>query len=256
MVTNNIKKLVAGTVAAYALSSVSYADPHNATYEISITNLTNAPFLSEPVVAIHKGSFKLFELGQPNTSPGLEVVAETGSPTVLVDELKINNDVSEVRYLEGTAPNGGLFPGETVTGTFKASKKYSHFSVYSMIAPSNDAFIAVNSADIPRNKKGAVIFSPAYDAGTEANNELCDTSNPTDVSNPDSIPVPPGGMRDAICVFTPTIPAPPIAAVGSPGEGKILIHRGFQGIGDLNPAMFDWRNPTAKITIKRVYSEE
>lgn len=255
MLTNSIKKIMAGIVAGCAISSVSYADPHYATYEITVTNLTNAPFLSEPVVAIHKSDFKLFELGEPNTSPGLEVVAETGLPTALVEELKLNSDVSSVRYLMGTAPNGGLLPGETTSGIFKASKEFSHFSVFSMIAPSNDAFVSANSVPVPRKYKKTVIFSPGYDAGTEANNELCDTAVPTNINDPDSIPVPPPA-RAGICIFTPTIPARRIAAVGSPGEGKILIHRGFQGIGNINPSVFDWRNPTARITIKRVHEEE
>jgi len=253
MISKNVKNLLAATIAGCVLSSASYANPHTATYEISITNLTNAAFLSEPVVAIHTKDFKLFTLGSPNTSPGLEVVAETGSPTVLVEELSLVPEVSEVRYLEGLAPNGGLFPGETITGTFTASKEFSHFSVYSMIAPSNDAFISVNGMRVPYKQK--VVFSPGYDSGTEANNERCNTDVPTNVSDPDSIPIPPP-MRPNICVFTPFITAPPIAAVGSPGEGKVLIHRGFQGVGDLNPAMFDWRNPTAKIMIKRVSNKK
>ncbi|VAW60989.1 hypothetical protein MNBD_GAMMA09-442 [hydrothermal vent metagenome] len=250
MVSYNIKKIIAGIVAGCALSSTAYADDKSLTYEISITNLTNAPFLSEPVVAIHDDKFKLFELGKPNVSPGLEVVAETGVPGVLVDELSANESVLNVRYLMGGAPNGGLMPGETVTGTFEASKNFSYVSVYSMIAPSNDAFISANAVAGPYKEKSVVVFSPAYDAGTEANNELCDrTPNGVTPGDPDSIPVPPM-MRPMICVFNPVVPFP--AAMANQVGGPILIHRGFQGVGDLNPAMFDWRNPTAKIMIKRV----
>jgi len=36
------------------------------------------------------------------------------------------------------------------------------------------------------------------------------------------------------------------------GEGYVSIHRGIHGNGQLNPAMFDWRNPGAKITIRRI----
>ncbi len=251
---NNIKKLIVGIVAGCALSTSAIArDNETYTYEVSITNLTNAAFLSEPVVAIHKHGFKLFELGQVNNSPGLEVVAETGSPGVLVDELSVNADVSTVRYMMGTAPNGGLIPGETVTETFEASKGFSHVSVYAMIAPSNDAFVSANAIHGPRKGKSVTIFSPAYDAGTEANNERCDTT-PGGVTpgDPDSIPVPPP-MRPVICVFNPTIPFP--AGLQNQVGGPVLISRGFQGVGDLNPAMFDWRNPTAKIVIKRIKTE-
>jgi len=44
----------------------------------------------------------------------------------------------------------------------------------------------------------------------------------------------------------------PKAQRGQDGEGRVLIHRGIQGVGQLNPSMFDWRNPGAKITIKRI----
>lgn len=250
-----LKTLVAGIIAGSALATTAYADPHGDSkiiYEVSVTNLTSGTLLAKPVVATHKHNFKVFELGTPNTSPGLEVVAETGSPTVLVEELKGESSVLDVRFIEGSAPNLGLLPGETVTATFEASSVFSHVSVFSMIAPSNDSFISANAIHGPRQKgKEIVILSPAYDSGTEANNELCDTAVPTNPDDPDSIPIPPP-VRPMMCTFTPTIPAPPIAAVGAPGEGTIHISRGFQGIGDLNPAMFDWRNPTARITIKRV----
>ncbi len=250
---NNLKKIIIGIAASCALSATAYADSSTVTYEVSITNLTNAPFLSKPVVAIHSNNFKLFELGKVNTSPGLEAIAETGKPGVLVDELTVNPEILEVRVLNGLMPNGGIAAGETVTATFQATKGYSYVSVYSMVAPSNDGFVAANSVKGPYKEKSVVIMSPVYDAGTEANNELCDTAVPTDINDPDSIPVPPP-MRPMICVFNPTIPAPPFARVGAGGEGPVLVHRGFQGIGDLNPAMFDWRNPSAKIMIKRISS--
>ena len=74
-------------------------------------------------------------------------------------------------------------------------------------------------------------MSPAYDAGSEPNDELCA-----------KIPGPAcggeGGSPDAS------------------GEGyvhiHIHIHAGIQGIGDLTSADYDWRNPTARIVIKRV----
>lgn len=250
-----LKTLVAGLIASSVLMTAAFADPHHYqkkfVYEISITNLTNSAFLSEPVVASHTHDFKVFELGSANTSPGLEVVAETGSPAALVAELDNSAAVLDVKYLMGSAPNGGLLPGETITGTVEASSAFTHVSVFAMIAPSNDSFVSANAIHVPRSGKAEVVFSPGYDAGTEANNELCDTAVPTNVGDPDSIPIPPP-MRPFICVFTPTVPAPPFASVGAPGEGSILISRGFQGVGNLNPAQFDWRNPTAKITIKRV----
>lgn len=73
-------------------------------------------------------------------------------------------------------------------------------------------------------------YSPAYDAGTEADDELCA-----------HIPGPPtvcGGEG-----FNPS----------QEGDVNFLhIHAGIHGVGDLSAATFDWRNPVAKIVISRV----
>jgi hypothetical protein len=69
-----------------------------------------------------------------------------------------------------------------------------------------------------------VYLSPAYDAGSETNNE-----------DGNFIPGPPfgnGGVRDT----------------GS-AEGYVHIHSGVHGIADLAPEMYDWENPVAKIEI-------
>jgi hypothetical protein len=36
----------------------------------------------------------------------------------------------------------------------------------------------------------------------------------------------------------------------------VHIHSGIHGIGDLRPEHFDWRNPVARITIRRVSAGE
>ena len=68
---------------------------------------------------------------------------------------------------------------------------------------------------------------PAYDAGSEADNELC-------------------AYR----------PGPPCGSVGVRAtegvEGFVHIHAGIHGGGDLNPATYDWRNPVAKVSIQRI----
>ena len=63
-----------------------------------------------------------------------------------------------------------------------------------------------------------------YDAGTEVNSESAATTAALGAA----------GVRDT---------------VGA--EGYVHSHRGIQGIGDLNPAMLDWRNPVAMVSIKR-----
>ena len=110
----------------------------------------------------------------------------------------------------------------------KMADDFKYVTVTSMLIPTNDAFIAVNGVKGPKSNHGPkVIMSPAYDAGSEPNDELCS-----------NIPGP-------VCGGDGGSPA-------ASGEGYVHIHAGIQGIGDLNSADFDWRNPTAKITIKRM----
>jgi hypothetical protein len=68
---------------------------------------------------------------------------------------------------------------------------------------------------------------PAYDAGTELNDELCE-----------NIPGPLCGGG---------------AVSAESGEGFVHIANGIHGIGDLAPELYDWRNPVAKVTIRRTW---
>ena len=95
----------------------------------------------------------------------------------------------------------------------------------------NDAFYAVRGVKIPYFGTRTVL-SPGYDSGTEGNNENCR-----------AIPGPPCGN--------------PGVRVMAGAEGFVHIHAGVHGIGPdfprgLDPAQHDWRNPMAKITIRRL----
>lgn len=75
--------------------------------------------------------------------------------------------------------------------------------------------------------EATVVNAAAYDAGSEDNSEDCAY-----------IPGPPcgnGDVRDT---------------VGA--EGYVYIHSGIHGIGDLEPAEFDWGNPVATVKIERL----
>ena len=70
-------------------------------------------------------------------------------------------------------------------------------------------------------------MTPVYDAGSEANTESCL-----------SIPGPPCGSAG----FRDTADA----------EGFVHVHSGIHGIGDLAPQRYDWRNPGAYVTVRRI----
>ncbi|MEP6993284.1 MAG: spondin domain-containing protein [Acidobacteriota bacterium] len=194
-------------------------------FEVTITNLTRDQQFTPILVASHKKGVQLFELGSP-ASPELETLAEEGDTAPLEALLAAMPEVKEVK-------NSGalLDPGQSVTLTLQAGGAFDHVSVAAMLIPTNDGFFALNGVEGPDAKETVMRFSPAYDAGTEANDELCA-----------SIPGPffeecggPGGGAD----------------VGG-GEGYVHIHAGIHGIGDLHASERDWRNPVARITIHRV----
>ena len=125
--------------------------------------------------------------------------------------------------------SGGLLgPGQSVTVVVEAARGARYISLASMLLPTNDGFVALDGVDAGW-RQASIHFSPGYDAGSEANDELCA-----------SIP-------------GPTCGGAGLSPVPSPDdEGYVHIHRGIHGIGDLAAATYDWRNPVAKISIVRV----
>jgi len=208
--------------AASALMVTTAAQASNKYYEVTVTNITQGVVFTPIMVASHKHGVKLFELGG-SASNGLEHIAESGNTVPLSDEL-----IATGKTLDIATADGVLFPGDSLTLTVKTDKRHSHVSVASMLVPTNDAFFAVNGLHGPRGKRSKTVYSPAYDAGTENNDELC-----------------------------ANIPGPPFACTGEGynsegGEGFVHIHPGIHGNGDLSEDSYDWRNPVAKITIRRI----
>ncbi len=218
-----IKNITAATVfAGLLLTSSSAISSDSSSYQVTITNITNSINFTPILVASHRKDISLFELGSA-ASADLTAIAEGGDTSALASTLASNPGVIDIQN------SGGLLgPGQSVTVTVNAAYYARRISIASMMLPTNDGFIALDSAKIPR--KGSVTyFSPGYDGGTEENDELC------------------------INIPGPTCGGIPFSPGVNPGdEGYVHIHRGIQGIGDLTPEK-DWRNPVAKITITRIY---
>jgi len=219
---SSFKKLVCITLSVSGLlfAGSATADGKNS-YDVTITNLTRGEIFTPVLVASTARDSKLFTLGAA-ASGELEIIAESGNPVPLSNSLIATGAAMDV-----VTSAGVLAPGKSVTLTVKTSHKYRHITVASMLVPTNDAFFAVNGIRTPKGHKTLTVYSPAYDAGTETNDELCD-----------AIPGPP-----FICT------GEGVSAAG--GEGYVHIHAGIQGVGDLIKANHDWRNPVAKITISR-----
>ena len=220
--------LVSGASAQDALSSQAEgALAHEGQrFRVTVTNLTRGQQFTPILVATHREGVSLFAEGSP-ASPGLQVLAEEGNTAPLTAELQATPGVFDVV----TAPPL-LDPGASRSVIVRTHGGFDHVSVAAMLIPTNDAFFAVNGVRGPRGGSKVVLRSPAYDAGSEINDELC-----------------------------ASIPGPFFAECGGPGgggapsggeEGFVHIHAGIHGIGDLMAGRRDWRNPVAKIVIERI----
>ena len=214
-------------VAGGLLASGSVgADHDHQRFAVTVTNLTRGQQFTPILVASHRTGVSLFEAGEP-AGAELATLAEEGNTAPLAALLGSNPRVLDVRV------GGGLLdPGGSKTVMVRTRGSFDRVSVAAMLIPTNDAFFALNGVQGPEGEETLVLFSPAYDAGSEVNDELCA-----------SIPGPfftecggPGGG----------------AAVSGGEEGYVHIHAGIHGIGDLEASRRDWRNPVARITIRRL----
>ena len=212
-------------------SGLSFADEERHTkkikYKVTITNLTRGQVFSPPIVIAHDSNFNLFTLGDP-ASDELAALAEGGATGLLAG------------LIDGVYPydvaDGPIMPGDSDSVTLEIGKRsrLRLISVAAMLVTTNDAFLAVRDVWF-LGKYNKIVDAVAYDAGSEINSEDCQ-----------DIPGPPCG-------------APPNDHPDIEAEGYVHVHAGIHGISpegevsSLNPAMLDWNNPVAKITIRRIY---
>ena len=145
--------------------------PVIATFQVSVTNLTNAQPLSPAAVIIHQTGFQVFDLGAPATN-ALEVLAEGGDNSDLLT--LADNDVSVYSTASG---NGPIPPGQNEVISFDLEERAipdAYVSVATMLVNTNDAFTGASLIDLTAMSVGDSVTrrGRAYDAGTEADDEL------------------------------------------------------------------------------------
>lgn len=230
---------VATAMAVAVLSTSAWAEKsglgsHKArafTYEVTITNITKNQVFSPPVLVTHAPDIALFEVGAPAIDE-LAIVAEDGDGQPLVDLI---STLPAIFYAQTTS--APIPPGGSEVYEVPGPRRAGLLSIVSMLVNSNDAFFAIDSAQLPRGRFASRQFdAPAYDAGSEANNETC-AFVPGPACPPDS-----GNAR---------------ATVGAEGyiyihNGIHGVHNGIDGVGKLSPDQYDWNNPVARVTVKRI----
>jgi len=149
------------------------AHPH------SSGNLPATAHWSKLVGATHNSSITFFEMGGIATQ-GVENIAETGSNTVFFSE--VNNAITaETAYELIDGPGLSTAAGQITINNIMATDEYPLMSLLSMIAPSPDWMIALNSIPLRDGSNEwiteIVIDVYPYDAGTDSG---------VDYSSPDS----------------------------------------------------------------------
>lgn len=217
------KKSIAVLSLVLAATQVAADEQPNKSlrFEVTITNLTPGQSFTPQFLATHAGGINLFEIGEP-ASWELEQLAEGGATGPLTD-LYVNSS-TDVQTIDGL-----LGPGETVSTVIRARGKRRYLSMAAMLLPTNDTFVGINAMALPA-KGAATYMVPAYDAGTEENDQECG-----------SIPGPMCGGA-------------PFSDPAAGDEGFVHIGNGFHELGGtaLRPASYDWRNPVARVVVQRI----
>ncbi len=206
--------------------------------EVKITNLTSGIFFTPLLVSAHSVDSKLFTAGE-EASDSLQMMAEGGDISGLVNDL-----TNEGANLVENPASGLLGAGKSTTTTIdidrRAGNKY--LSIVAMMLPTNDGFIALNSAKIPKKPGVYKYVLNAHDAGTEANNEII---NGAGAPNALGIPAAPDGTGGENATGLPAT-----------AEGFVHIHKGIigdldskGGISDLNTLTHSFINPVASVVI-------
>ncbi len=223
--------LVSTTLLAGAAASA-------ADFNVRIINLTNGIWYTPFLVAAHPVGTSLFTTGQP-ASASLQAMAEGGDISGLVIDLQaLGATVAE-------NPAGGLLPPAMSTDVDLNTDGTSNvlLSVVSMLLPTNDAFAGLNSISIPTESGTYTFDVPAYDAGTEANDELITGGGAPGVTG---IPADPGGLSGTGGTGAATADA----------NTNVHIHRNtlgdtdaVAGTSDLDSRVHRWLNPVVRIVV-------
>jgi spondin N len=210
-----------------------------AEFDVEIHNPSRGLYYTPLLVAAHAPGVTLFESGTAASSE-LQAMAEGGDISPL--EASLN---SAGATLSANPASGLLAPGATTTTTLdtSAAPANTQLSIVAMLLPTNDGFLALNNLQIPTEPGTYVYNLNAYDAGTEANDELRGSGTPGEPG----MPVPP--------------PLDPVLGNGGSGaassaEGYVHIHRGNLGDTNLSGGNSDivstlhrWLNPVTRVTV-------
>ena len=227
------KNLFAGLIALTLIPSTFAAE-----YSVKIENLTHGVYFTPLLVSAHPTGTTLFTSGMP-ASANLQAMAEGGDISGLAADLMAVG----AKSIENPA-SGLLMPGKYTTADLgDPGAANTQLSITAMLLPTNDGFVTLNNLALPTMPGTYTYLLNAYDAGTEANDEVRGSG----ASGMAGMPVPP--------------PLETLVGTGGTGitataEGYVHIHRGVLGdhnatggASDIDASSQRWLNPVARVTL-------
>ena len=224
--------------ALLAILALAAAPAQARDLSVTVTNLTHGIYFTPLLIAAHSSDVEVFTPGRA-ASPALTAMAECGDISSLVAELEAAD-----ADIAANPAMGVLAPGAEASAVVAAADSNDHLSLVAMMLPTNDGFIGLAARPVPEEPGDYSFELYGYDAGTEANDELLDTSGCTP------------GM--------PGIPADPGGHGGTGGSGvavdelndTVHVHRGnlgdslpTGGVSDLDSTVHRWLNPVARVRL-------
>ena len=192
--SNNNTQSNTSTETNTQTSTTSNTPADTVTYELTFTQTwtaadfpTNYPSNTHfsPVVGLtHNADTRLFQI-DGTASPGMVLMAETGGKSTLKDEISDIQNTGHSNYLidESGIPNGST----SVSMTFEASQDFPLLSVVSMVAPSPDWFIGLESLSLFNDNawvESQTIQLKVYDAGSDSGTRFASANLATSPAGP------------------------------------------------------------------------
>ncbi|GAC35322.1 spondin domain-containing protein [Paraglaciecola polaris] len=205
---------------------------------VEVQNLTHGLYFTPIAAVVHAPDVSLFEVGEA-ASTELQMMAEGGS----IDGITTVANAASADMISN--PAGGLLaPTMKASGDLMTTDGNLMLSVVAMVLPSNDGFMGLDNWELPTEAGTYTVYLNAYDAGTEANDELRGSGAP----GMPGMPVPPP--------LDPLLGTGGSGVAGADSNATVHIHRGnigddslTDGKSDVNNTVHRWLNPVAKVTV-------
>ncbi|MFC3476603.1 spondin domain-containing protein [Halobacterium litoreum] len=233
-------------VGALALGGAPFVTAQSAdgkaarTYRVTVTNLTRGQPFTPPAVALHRPDVEVFSVGDPANEPTREL-AENGNLDPLVSLIEDTNSIRAAGVGDAAlVPESD--PGDTGNPYYaelelSADASATHLTFASMLVATNDGIVGLDTVALPEAvNESETHYANGYDVGTEQNTELfADLVPPAKTLILGGEPEGTGESDEDIAE-----------------DGVIRPHPGIQGVGNLPPEVYDWREPAAVVQVERL----